>query len=160
MPTWKSSPVACRTPTPSISLMNAPTPIALKSCMAASAPLCPALCISEAATDSGKGSPSSSTITRLSIVTKRIPRMPPRTISAAAVRYSGSMESGVKFHMRSMTNAGIVNTAPAATDSPMEPTVRAKFSSSSVPFIIRRTAMPMTAAGYVAAIVMPAFSPR
>jgi len=37
--------------------------------------------------------------------------------------------------------------APAATDSPMEPTVRAKFSSRSDPLKIRSTAMPMTAAG-------------
>ena len=140
--------------------MKAPTPIALKSWIAASAPRCPALWISDAATDSGKGSPGSSTITRRSIVTNRIPRTPPRIINAAAVRYSGSIVSGVKFHMRRMTNAGIVKTAPAATDSPIEPTVRAKFSSRSVPFMRRRTAMPMTAAGYVAAIVMPAFRPR
>ncbi len=46
-----------------------------------------------------------------------------------------------------MTNAGIVKMAPAATDSPIEPTVRAKFSSRSEPFIMRRTAMPITAAG-------------
>ena len=81
-------------------------------------------------------------------------------MSDAAVRYSGSIDSGVKFQIRRITKAGIVKTAPAATDSPMEPTVRAKFSSRSVPFIMRRTAMPMTAAGYVAAIVMPAFRPR
>ena len=37
--------------------------------------------------------------------------------------------------------------APAATDSPMEPTVRAMFSSSSEPFISRSSAMEMTAAG-------------
>ncbi len=46
-----------------------------------------------------------------------------------------------------MTNAGIVKMAPAATDSPIEPTVRAKFSSRSDPLMIRRTAIPMTAAG-------------
>jgi hypothetical protein len=40
-----------------------------------------------------------------------------------------------------------VKIAPAATDSPIEPTVRAKFSSSSEPFIMRSTAMPITAAG-------------
>ena len=37
--------------------------------------------------------------------------------------------------------------APAATDSPMEPTVRVMFSSSSEPPITRSSAMPITAAG-------------
>ena len=47
-----------------------------------------------------------------------------------------------------MTKAGIVKMAPAATDSPIEPTVRAKFSSRIVlPLNRRSTAMPMTAAG-------------
>ena len=32
-----------------------------------------------------------------------------------------------------MTNAGMVKVAPAATDSPMEPMVRAMFSSSRLP---------------------------
>ena len=36
-----------------------------------------------------------------------------------------------------MRKAGNVNTAPAATDSPMEPAVRAIFSSRIVPFHIR-----------------------
>ena len=54
----------------------------------------------------------------------------------------------------------MVKTAPAATDSPIEPTVRAMFSSSSEPFMSRSSAIPITAAGYVAAIVMPALSPR
>ena len=54
----------------------------------------------------------------------------------------------------------MVKIAPAATDSPIEPTVRAIFSSSSEPFISRSSAMPITAAGYVAAIVIPAFRPR
>ena len=58
------------------------------------------------------------------------------------------------------TNAGMVNTAPAATDSPIEPIVRAMFSSRIEPFISRRMAMPITAAGYVAAIVIPARRPR
>ena len=51
------------------------------------------------------------------------------------------------FQMPRITNAGIVKMAPAATDSPMDPTVRAKFSSRMEPFISRRMAMPMTAAG-------------
>ena len=46
-----------------------------------------------------------------------------------------------------MTKAGIVKIAPAATDSPIEPTVRAKFSSRTLPLNRRSTAMPMTAAG-------------
>ncbi len=54
----------------------------------------------------------------------------------------------------------MVKAAPAATDSPIDPTVRAKFSSSTLPLNRRSTAMPMTAAGYVAAIVIPARSPR
>ena len=41
----------------------------------------------------------------------------------------------------------MVKIAPAATDSPMEPMVRAMFSSSSEPFISRSSAMPITAAG-------------
>ena len=59
-----------------------------------------------------------------------------------------------------MTNAGSVKTAPAAIDSPIEPMVRAMFSSRIEPLNSRSTAMPMMAAGYVAAIVMPARSPR
>ena len=54
----------------------------------------------------------------------------------------------------------MVKTAPAATDSPIDPAVRAMFSSSSDPFQARTAAMAITAAGYVAAIVMPARSPR
>ncbi len=46
-----------------------------------------------------------------------------------------------------MTKAGMVKMAPAAIDSPIDPTVRAMFSSRIEPFMIRRTAMPMTAAG-------------
>ena len=46
-----------------------------------------------------------------------------------------------------MTKAGSVKIAPAATDSPIDPTVRAKFSSSRLPPNILRTAMLITAAG-------------
>jgi hypothetical protein len=49
--------------------------------------------------------------------------------------------------MPAITNAGMVKMAPAATDSPIEPTVRAMFSSSSDPFINRSSAIEMTAAG-------------
>ena len=72
--------------------------------------------------------------------------MPPTIISALAVRYSVMLKL-LKLHMLSTTNAGIVKIAPAATDSPIEPTVRAKFSSSSEPLNARSTAMPITAAG-------------
>ncbi len=59
-----------------------------------------------------------------------------------------------------MRNAGSVKIAPAATASPMDPAVRAMFSSSTDPFTVRSTAMPITAAGYVAAMVMPACKPE
>ena len=59
-----------------------------------------------------------------------------------------------------MTNAGRVKMAPAATDSPIDPAVRQIFSSSTDPLNARNAAMPITAAGYVAAIVMPARNPK
>jgi hypothetical protein len=46
-----------------------------------------------------------------------------------------------------MKKAGIVNTAPAATDSPIDPAVRAMFSSRIEPFRRRKTAIAITAAG-------------
>ena len=67
-------------------------------------------------------------------------------MSALAVRYSVRSKL-LKVQIWRITKAGIVKIAPAATDSPIEPTVRAKFSSSSDPFIRRSTAMPITAAG-------------
>ena len=63
-------------------------------------------------------------------------------------------------HTLAITNAGTVKIAPAATDSPIEPAVRAMFSSRIDPLNARSTAMPITAAGYVAAIVWPARKPR
>ena len=66
--------------------ITAPTPIAWKSCAAAAEPRWPALWISLAATDSGKGSSRSSTITRRRTVTNMMPRMPPTIIRALAVR--------------------------------------------------------------------------
>ena len=48
-------------------------------------------------------------------------------------------------HSPARTKAGIVNTAPAATDSPIAPTVRAIFSSSSDPFQSRIAAIAITA---------------
>ena len=50
-------------------------------------------------------------------------------------------------HTCAMKKAGRVNTAPAATDSPIEPAVRAMFSSRIEPLKTRSTAMPITAAG-------------
>src|SRR4029077_20793050 len=63
-------------------------------------------------------------------------------------------------HALASRNAGRVKIAPAATDSPIDPAVRAMFSSSNDPFHARIAAMAITAAGYVAAIVIPARSPR
>ncbi len=128
--------------------MKAPTPIAWKSCEAAPVPARrPAMWISDAATDSGNGSDRSSTMTRRRIVTNMIPRIPPRIIRAEAVRYSLNISSGLNFQSPRITKAGIVKIAPAATDSPIEPTVRAKFSSSSDPLNSLRNAMLITAAG-------------
>jgi len=63
-------------------------------------------------------------------------------------------------HTPAIKKAGIVKIAPAATDSPIEPTVLAKFYSRIVPLNNLKKAMLITAAGYVAAIVIPAFKPR
>jgi len=79
------------------------------------------------------------------------------TMSATESQYLSRVSPG---QIPAITKAGIVNTAPAATDSPIEPTVLAMFSSSKEPFMSRSRAIPITAAGYVAAIVMPAFKPR
>ncbi len=59
-----------------------------------------------------------------------------------------------------MIKAGIVKIAPAAKASPTAPVVRDRFSSRMVPFIGRRTAIAMTAAGNVAATVIPAINPK
>ncbi len=97
-------------------------------------------------------------MTRRSRVTKRMPRTPPTSIRIDDFQYACSKSK--TGHAPEITNAGMVKIAPAATDSPIEPTVRAMFSSRIEPFIRRSTAMPMTAAGYVAAMVMPARRPR
>ena len=77
-----------------------------------------------------------------------MPSVPPIIINATDFQYSGDVKLGVRAGQRSaMTKAGMVKIAPAATDSPIEPTVRAMFSSSSEPFISRSNAMPITAAG-------------
>jgi hypothetical protein len=101
--------------------------------------------ICDAATDSGNGRSGSSTITRRSSVTKSIPRNPPTIMSAVDFQYASTEEKLPQAP--EITKAGIVKIAPAATDSPIEPTVRAMFSSRMVPFPSLRIAMPMTAAG-------------
>ena len=129
-PTLMATSFAARkTPKPSSSLITAPTNMARNSCSAASDPFWPALWISDAATDSGNGSVWSSTITRLRIVTNMMPSVPPSIISAADSRYSSAMFARSNFQNFRMTKAGSVKMAPAATDSPIDPTVRAKFSS-------------------------------
>ncbi len=121
-------------------------------------PFWPALWISAAATDSGKTRSGSETMTRRRKVTNMIPRSPPTNIRADDLRYASTVLNFVQAP--EMRKAGIVKIAPAAMDSPMDPTVLAMFSSRIEPFMILRMAMPMTAAGYVAAIVIPALSPR
>ncbi len=77
-----------------------------------------------------------------------MPSVPPIIIRATDFQYSGVLTLGVSVgHKPAMTKAGMVNMAPAATDSPIEPTVRAMFSSSSEPFINLSNAIEMTAAG-------------
>ena len=71
--------------------------------------------------------------------------MLPTTISAVDFQYASLGEND--GHAPEMRNAGSVKMAPAATDSPIDPAVRAMFSSSIDPFIVRSTAMPITAAG-------------
>ena len=61
-----------------------------------------------------------------------IPSVPPSIISAADIRYSSAMCARSNFQNLRMTKAGSVKMAPAATDSPIDPTVRAKFSSRIV----------------------------
>ena len=53
----------------------------------------------------------------------------------------------MESHIPAIKNAGKVNMAPAAIDSPIEPTVLVKFSSRIEPFIILISAIPITAAG-------------
>ena len=57
-------------------------------------------------------------------------------------------------------NAGMVKMAPATSASPTEAAVRVMFCSRIPPPQTRNTAMAMTAAGMVAAMVCPAFMPR
>jgi len=51
------------------------------------------------------------------------------------------------FQIPAIKNAGSVKIAPAAIDSPIEPTVLVKFSSRIEPFINLIKAIPITAAG-------------
>ncbi len=117
------------------------------------APAWPALWISPAATDSGKGSPASSTSVRRRMITNRTPSTPPTSMMNAEIQ---------KFtvsHTPAITKAGMVKMAPATSASPTDAVVRAMFSSRIVPAIGRRTAIATTAAGKVAAIVRPATMP-
>ena len=79
-------------------------------------------------------------------------------ISAVDFQYASPGRN--EGHALAIRNAGMVKIAPAAMPSPIEPAVRAMFSSSSDPFQARIAAMAITAAGYVAAIVIPARRPR
>ena len=97
-------------------------------------------------------------MTRRNSVTKKMPRKPPTIIRALDLAHATGDEKSLQ--QPAITNAGSVNTAPAAIDSPIEPMVRAMFSSRIEPLNRRSTAIPMMAAGYVAAIVIPARSPR
>ena len=73
------------------------------------------------------------------------PRTLPTIINAVDFQYaSAGRNEGHAFAIR---NAGSVKIAPAATDSPIDPAVRAIFSSSSVPFHARIAAIAITAAG-------------
>ena len=90
--------------------------------------------------------------------TNKTPSTEPTSISAVDFQYASAESNEAQAF--TMTNAGRVKTAPAATDSPIDPAVRAIFSSRIEPLKTRRMAMPMTAAGYVAAMVWPALRPR
>ena len=125
--------------------MPPPMPMAWNSGLAAPEPRWPALWISAAAEDSGKGRSGSSTITLRNRVTKKMPSTPPTIISALDCQYASTVSNA--GHALAMTNAGIVKMAPAATLSPIDPTVRAMFSSRIDPRKTRRIAMPITAAG-------------
>jgi len=59
-----------------------------------------------------------------------------------------------------MRKAGIVKIAPATNASPTDAVVRARFSSRTFPPKTRSAAIATTAAGKVAATVMPTFIPR
>ena len=84
-------------------------------------------------------------MTRRSSVTKKMPRKPPTIIRALDRAHASGDEK--LLQQPAMRNAGIVKMAPAAIDSPIEPTVRAMFSSRMEPLKMRSTAMPMMAAG-------------
>jgi len=63
-------------------------------------------------------------------------------------------------HAPEIMKAGIVKIAPATKDSPTEAVVRARFSSRMLPRKIRSAAIATTAAGKVAATVIPTFMPK
>jgi len=94
---------------------------------AAREPACPGLVDFGSSNRFREGQFGSSTMTRRSSVTKRMPSNPPIIISATDCQYLFTRKPRP---YPAMTKSGMVNTAPAATDSPIEPTVRAIFSSS------------------------------
>src|ERR1700693_1214685 len=95
-----------------------PTPIFQKRYFAASAPRCPALLISDGATDSGKGNSGSSTITRRTREIKSTPRMLPTIISAVDFQYaSAGRNEGQALATR---KAGMGKLARAALPSPLD----------------------------------------
>src|SRR5207247_3070928 len=98
------------------------------------------------------------TNTRRTSETNSTPRTDPTSISAVDFQYASLKPNDGQE--REIRKAGRVKMAPAATDSPMDPAVRAMFASGMVRRRTRRMAIEMTAAGYVAAIVTPARSPR
>jgi hypothetical protein len=92
-------------------------------------------------------------------MTKRTPRTPP-TVRSAVARSQLGERMEMLSHAPTRMKAGTVKMAPAAKASPTAPVVRAMFSSRMLPLKSLRTAMEMTAAGNVAATVMPALRPR
>jgi len=71
--------------------------------------------------------------------------MLPTMISAVDFQYASAKRND--GHALARRNAGNVKIAPAATDSPIDPAVRAMFSSSRDPFHARIAAIAITAAG-------------
>ncbi|MBA7688189.1 hypothetical protein ES703_96668 [subsurface metagenome] len=131
-----------------------PKPIAQNMYEAPEPAFWPILTISAQATLSGKGRSVSSTKVRLTSMMRKTPKIPPTSISIEDFTKSNFVHTPV------IRKAGIVNMAPAARASPTAPVVLAKFSSKIVPLNGRRTAIAITAAGKVAATVIPTIRPK
>ena len=77
-----------------------------------------------------------------------MPTTPPTIMITVDLSQPPTLPKNSGDQTPAIRNAGRVKMAPAATDSPMEPTVRVKFSSMMLWSLNRRsTAMPRTAAG-------------